>query len=264
MAEKLAESTAVGGTALRPAQRLTTFTHAVSFVLGFSIVFVVGWGGAATLVGDAFFAYRPLLARIGGIVVILFGLATMRLLRLPWIDYDLRHHWNPAGRVGLVPSALMGVFFAAGWTPCIGVTLSAILTLGFAQETAGQGVLLLTGYALGLAIPFLVLGLLVDRATGIVRRLQRHVRWFQVINGLLLVGMGLLLLSNQMFRISAWALKNGLYLDLGRGSTAAPTYLLAAAAGLLSFLSPCVLPLVPAYLGYLSGRAPIAAQPPVL
>ena len=260
MAHKAVRSTSTGELALLPAQRLTTFTHAVFFVLGFSIVFVVGWGGAATLVGDTFFAYRPLLARIGGIVVILFGLATMRIIKLPWIYYDLRPQWNPAGRMGVVPSALMGIFFAAGWTPCIGVTLSAILTLGFAQQTSGQGLLLLTGYALGLAIPFLVLGLLVDRATGIVRRLQRHMRWFQIVNGLLLVGMGLLLLSNQMFRISAWALKSGLYLDLGRGSTASPTYLLAAVAGLLSFLSPCVLPLVPAYLGYLSGRAPMVAS----
>ena len=257
MADKVVDATAASGLTIEPVRRLTTFTHAAFFVLGFSTIFVLGWGGAATLVGDMFFAYRPLLAKIGGVVVILFGLATMGILRLPWIQYDLRVHWNPAGRSGLVPSVLMGVFFAAGWTPCLGVTLSAILTLGLAQETAGQGLLLLTGYALGLAIPFLLLGLLVDRATPIVRRLQRHVRWIQVVNGLLLAAMGLLLLTNQMTRISAWALKNGLYLDFGRGGTVAPTYLLAVAAGLLSFLSPCVLPLVPAYLGYLSGRAPI-------
>lgn len=240
-------------------QRLTTFIHAVLFVLGFSTVFVVGWGGAATLVGELFFAYRPLLARVGGLVVVLLGLATMGALNLPWINYELRPHWDARRRPGFASSWLMGAFFAAGWTPCVGITLSAILTLGFAQETAGQGVFLLTGYALGLAIPFLALGLLVDRATGIVRHLRRHLRWVQVVNGLLLVGMGLLLFSNQMFRIAAWALKNGLYLDVGLGGAGAPSYLLAVAAGLLSFLSPCVLPLVPVYLGYLSGRAADAA-----
>jgi cytochrome c-type biogenesis protein len=261
MADEVADSTAAGGLTVGPVRRLTTFTHAAFFVPGFSTVFILGWGGATTLVGDTFFAYRPLLARIGGVVVILFGLATLGILRLPWIQYDLRLRWNPAGRSGLVPSVLMGVFFAAGWTPCVGVTLSAILSLGFALETAGQGLLLLTGYALGLAIPFLLLGLLVDRATRIVRRLQPHMRWLQIVNGLLLVGMGLLLFSNQMTRISAWALKNGLYFDFGRGSTAAPTYLFAMTAGLLSFLSPCVLPLVPAYLGYLGGYAAKTATP---
>jgi cytochrome c-type biogenesis protein len=252
MADSVITST---NTTLSATRRLTTFTHAALFVLGFSTVFVVGWGGAATLVGEVFFSYRPLLARIGGAIVVAFGLATLGALRLPWINYDLRPHWNPRGRSGFVSSLLMGTFFAAGWTPCVGVTLSAILTLGFAQETAGQGLFLLTGYALGLAVPFLALGLLVDRATGIVHRLRPHMRWIQIVNGLLLVGMGLLLFSNQMFRIAAWALKNGLYLDFGVGSAAGPTYLLAIAAGLLSFLSPCVLPLVPAYLGYLSGCA---------
>ncbi len=236
-------------------QRLTTFTHAALFVLGFSTVFIVGWGGAATLVGEVFFSYRPILARIGGAVVILFGLATTGVLRLPWFHYDLRPQWTPGRRSGYVSSLLLGTFFAAGWTPCVGAALGAILTLGYTQATAGQGLFLITGYTLGRAVPFLVLGLLVDRAAGLVRRLRPHLRWIQIVNGLLLVGMGLLLFTNQMFRIAAWALGNGLYLDIGLGSAAAPTYLLAIAAGLLSFLSPCVLPLVPAYLGYLSGRA---------
>ncbi|HBY97283.1 MAG: hypothetical protein M5U01_38155 [Ardenticatenaceae bacterium] len=254
MAQSLVSPTASTATA-SVTHRLTTFIHAVLFVLGFSTVFVLGWGGAATLVGELFFAYRPLLARVGGLVVVLFGLATMGALNLPWINYELRPHWDARRRPGFVSSWLMGTFFAAGWTPCVGITLSAILTLGFAQETAGQSVFLLTGYALGLAIPFLALGLLVGRAIGIVRRLRRHLRWLQIVNGLLLVGMGLLLFSNQMFRIAAWALRNGLYLDVGLGGAAAPTYLLAVAAGLLSFLSPCVAPLVPVYLGYLSGHA---------
>src|SRR6266481_2339137 len=104
MPDQVVDSAAAGSLVVRPAHRLTTFTHATCFVLGFSAVFIRGWGGAATLVGDTFFAYRPLLARIGGVVVILFGLTTIGILRLPWIQYDLRLRWNPAGRSGLVPS----------------------------------------------------------------------------------------------------------------------------------------------------------------
>ncbi|MCI0650001.1 MAG: hypothetical protein L0346_34665 [Chloroflexi bacterium] len=127
------------------------------------------------------------------------------------------------------------------------------LTLGFDEETAGYGLFLLTSYTLGLATPFLALGLLFDQAIGIMRHLRQHRRQVQIVNGLLLMGMGLLLFSNQMPQMALWALNNGLYLDVDLGDAAAPTYLVAVAAGLLSFLSLCVFPLVPAYLGYLSG-----------
>jgi cytochrome c-type biogenesis protein len=131
--------------------------------------------------------------------------------------------------------------------------LRAILALSFAEETAVQGLFLLTGYALGLAAPFLALGLLVDRATGIRRYLRQYKRRVQIVSGLVLVGMGVLLFFNQMPQLALWALNNDLDLDTSLGGVAAPTSLLAVIAGLLSFLSLCVLLLVPAYLGYLSG-----------
>ena len=149
----------------------------------------------------------------------------------------------------------MGVVFAAGWTPCIGTTLGAILTLGFAQETSGQAMLLASGYALGLGVPFLAIGLGMDRAVKAVRRLRPYLRKIQIASGLFLIAIGLLLVTNQMTLIAIWAQQNGLFLDLPLGTAAAPTYLIAILAGLLSFLSPCVLPLVPAYIGYLSGQA---------
>lgn len=231
-----------------------TLLHALLFVLGFSLVFVVGWGGATTLAGQLVSAYKSELGKLGGVMVIIFGLVNLGVLKIPWLYYDTRPQWNAKRRVGFASSALMGVFFAAGWTPCIGTTLGAILTLGFSQQTSGQAMWLSSGYALGLGIPFLIIGLGIDRAAGFVRRFRRHIRKVQIASGLLLIIIGLLLLTNQMAWIAIWAQRNGLYLDLPLGGASAPTYLVAVLAGFISFLSPCVLPLVPAYVGYLSGR----------
>lgn len=237
---------AIGSTissiAAAPAQPLATFTHALLFVLGFSAVFIIGWSGVARPVGELFFLYRPWLAGISGLAVILFGLVMLGLLPL-----RRPTRWWPGGIISL----LIGAFFAVDWTPCVDQTLQAILALGFAPDTAGPGLFLLTGYTLGLAVPFLGLGLLVDRAIGVGRQLWRHRRWVQVVSALLLVGTGLLLFFNQMPRMAQWALNNRLYLDVGLGSATEPTYLLAVVAGLFSFPSLCMLPLVPAYLGYL-------------
>lgn len=239
----------------QPHSRLVTFFHAILFVLGFSAVFIIGWGGAATLLGQAFGAYKGILGRLGGVIILLFGLSTLGILKMPWFYYtDTRRFWTPGRGGGALSSIMMGVFFAAGWTPCIGTTLGAILTLSFNQSSAGQAMLLTSGYALGLGLPFLLIGLGMDRATTIVRRFRKHIRKIEIVNGLLLVIVGLLMIFNQIFWISIWAQRNGFFVDLPFGSAAEPTYLIAILAGLISFLSPCVLPLIPAYIGYLGGK----------
>ena len=150
---------------------------------------------------------------------------------------------------------MMGVFFAAGWTPCIGTILGAILTLGMSQQSAYQAMILSSGYALGLGLPFLAIGLGLGQAAQFVTRFRRHLRWIEILSGILLIAVGLLMVFDRMTLIAIWALKNGYFINLPLGASVTPTYLLAVFAGLLSFLSPCVLPLVPAYIGYLSGHA---------
>jgi len=236
-------------------RRFTVFLHAALFVLGFSLVFVVGWGGAATLLGQVFGQYKYLLGKIGGVLVIVFGLAMLRVLNIPWLYYDTRPQWKAGRQANLFSSVLMGMFFAAGWAPCIGTTLGAILTLGFSQENAGQAMVLSSGYAVGLGLPFLLIGLVMDRATEFVRRLRPYLRSVEIISGLLMIIIGLMMFTDRITLIAIWAQRNGLFLDLPLGGAFVPTYAIAMVAGLLSFLSPCVLPLVPAYIGYLSGRA---------
>ncbi len=235
-------------------RRLTTFLHALLFVLGFSLVFIVGWGGAATTAGQLFGQYKSIIGQIGGVVVIVFGLVTLDMVEIPWLFYDTRPEWKHNQQNVWISSGLMGVFFAAGWSPCIGTTLGAILTLGFSQQTVGQAMVLSSGYALGLGLPFLAIGLAMDRASDFVRRLRPYQRGIQTFNGIFLFTIGVLLLTGRMTVIAIWAQRNGFYLDIPLGGAAVPSYLIAILAGLISFLSPCVLPLVPAYIGYLSGR----------
>ncbi|NIS80331.1 MAG: cytochrome c biogenesis protein CcdA [Anaerolineales bacterium] len=241
------------------ASRLATLGHALFFVGGFSLVFVLGWGGGATLIGQIFSQYKSLIGRVGGFVVILFGFVTLGVLRVPWLLADTRPQMRRLGASRLVNSGLFGVLFAAGWTPCVGATLGAILTLGFSQETAGQAMVLSSGYALGLGLPFLGLAILLERALIIVRRMHKYVRVFQWISGLFLIVIGILMVTDRITLIAIWAQSNGLFLDLPLGGASVPTYLAAVAAGAISFFSPCVLPLVPAYLGYLSGQGALTS-----
>ncbi|MBI5828897.1 MAG: cytochrome c biogenesis protein CcdA [Chloroflexi bacterium] len=243
-------------------QRFNVFFHSLLFVFGFSIVFVVGWGGAATLLGQLFAEYKTILGQVGGVVVIVLGLSTLGVLKIPWLYYDTRPQWSANKGGGLLSSAMMGMFFAAGWTPCIGTTLGAILTLGFSQETSAQAMVLSSGYALGLGLPFLAIGLGVDRAAGFVRRFRRHLRQVEIAGGLFLIAIGLMMLTGRITLIAIWAPRYGLFLGLPLGAAVMPTYFIALLAGLISFLSPCVLPLVPAYVGYLSSRALGGASKP--
>lgn len=177
--------------------RFHTFVHALFFVLGFSAVFVA-LGAAASTIGQLLFAYRDGLRYIGGVVIVLFGLALMGVFKLPLLYRDTRIQWSGRPEWGYLSSFLMGVFFSAGWTPCIGPALGAMLMLGLNQETVGQGAFLLTGYALGLGIPFAITGLAVDRVGSHLRRLQRYLRAIQIASGIFLIAIGMAILTNQL------------------------------------------------------------------
>ena len=245
----------------RLVSRASTMAHALVFVAGFGLVFTVGWGGTATLLGELFGRYRFILGKVGGVLVILFGLYTIGVLRVPWLSRDLRPSLPVTRSRRLGNAALLGIVFAAGWTPCIGTTLGAILTLSLSQDTSNQGIVLASGYSLGLALPFLGLALVLNRALRLVRRVGRYRRILVWASGGLLLTIGVLLLTDRMTLIAIWAQRNGYYFDLPLGSAPVPSYAVAVAAGALSFLSPCVLPLVPAYLAFLSGEDLRLAEP---
>ncbi len=184
--------------------RWTTFLHGIFFVLGFSVIFVA-LGAAASGIGRLLYTYRLALMRVGGVVIVVFGLHTLGVLKIPFLYYDTRRHYRPRPEMGYLSSALMGFFFGAGWSPCVGTTLGAILTLALNEATVGRGALLLFVYSMGLGIPFLLMALGVGQATSILRRARRAMQVVTIVSGLFLVVLGLLVFTNNLSWLAQWA-----------------------------------------------------------
>ena len=188
----------------RPGDRFATFTHGLAFVLGFSFVFV-SVGITASAFGSLLYGMRTWVARIGGIVVIIFGLHMTGVFRIPILENDLRIYYGYSEhRRGYITSFLMGVFFSAGWSPCIGPVLGSILTLAIGGGSVALGVKLLSAYSAGLAIPFLIAALSIGWIFGILRRHKKVIHYVEVGMGVVLIIVGLMLLFNMFQWISAY------------------------------------------------------------
>ena len=187
----------------RPGNRFATFTHGLAFVFGFSVVFVF-LGVAASAFGSLLYDLRNWVARIGGIVVIIFGLHMTGVFRITFLEYDMRVHTNPDRKRGYITSFLMGVFFSAGWSPCIGPVLGTILTLAVNGRSVALGTQLLIFYSIGLAIPFLIAALSIGWLSGILRRYGKVTHYVEVGMGVVLVIVGLMLVFNVFQWISSY------------------------------------------------------------
>lgn len=190
--------------------RLDTFTHGVAFVIGFSVVFIV-LGVAVSALGGLLYDLRDVLAKVGGVVVIVFGLHMTGILRIPLLEYDLRPQSREEQNRSYFSSALMGVFFSAGWSPCVGPVLGAILTMAFQGGSVIDGVKLLSAYSAGLAIPFLLAALGIGWVTAILRRHRKLMHYVEIVMGVILIIVGLMLLFG-VFNLLA---RYGLFVDFG-------------------------------------------------
>jgi cytochrome c-type biogenesis protein len=182
---------AVGGES-NEHNRWITFTHGVAFVVGFSLVFIL-FNILAAAFGGLLFGARTWLAKIGGIVVIIFGLHMIGVFRIPFLEYDVRVHSQVDRRWGYISSLLMGVFFSAGWAPCVGPILGAIMTFAANGGSIPRGIVLGSAYSAGLAIPFLLAALGIGWVTIILRRYGKVMRIVEVGMGVLLIIAGVLL-----------------------------------------------------------------------
>ena len=187
-----------------------TIFHGVAFVLGFSVVFIT-LGVTASALGGFLVSFRDILAKVGGIIVVLFGLHLIGVLRIPFLEYDLRYQSQQSERRGLLTSMMMGVFFSAGWSPCVGPVLGAILMIALNGGSISQGVVLLSAYSAGLAIPFLIAAVGIGWVTTLLRKYGNILRYTQIAMGVLLVIVGGMLAMGYLSQLSRF----GLFVDFG-------------------------------------------------
>jgi cytochrome c-type biogenesis protein len=177
-------------------------THSILFVSGFTLVFLL-LGASASFLGQFFRLYEVWVARIGGVIIIILGLHLLGVFRIAPLLRERRVQLadKPAGHLGTLA---VGAAFGAGWTPCIGPVLGAILTLAGTSDTVWQGTGLLLAYSLGLAIPFMVAALALDRFLSTFKRFRKWIPLLEKASGALLVALGILLLTGQFTILAAW------------------------------------------------------------
>jgi cytochrome c-type biogenesis protein len=174
--------------------RRTALVHALLFVLGFTLIFLA-LGATATVLGRALIAYREWISRVGGVLIIVFGLYMLGAFQAAFLARERRVHIadKPIGYLGTV---LVGIAFGAGWTPCIGPILGSILIYTSNAEDLSRGLLLLLAYSLGLAIPFVLSAVAIERFLAVFQRLRRRMVWVTRAAGVLLIAVGILLLTD--------------------------------------------------------------------
>ncbi len=183
-------------------RRRAVLIHALLFVAGFSLVFVL-LGASATALGRALNYYQVWLQRVGGVLIILFGLLCLGVFKIGLLTQERRLHLErkPVGYLG---SALVGMAFAAGWTPCIGPVLGAILGLAATSNDVTRGMQLLAVYSAGLALPFLIAAVAVESFLDWFQRFRRFLPWVMRVSGVMLIVVGVLLVTGEFTRLAGW------------------------------------------------------------
>ena len=185
---------------------MRTVAHAAFFVLGFSTIFVLLWASIG-LVGWAIQGYTFYLRYVGGVILVVFGLHVAGVFRLRWLNQERRVYVDRSRPRSFLTSWLVGLTFAAGWTPCIGPILAGIIALATTRDTVGQGSLLLALYSAGLGIPFLLTAIGLSRAVPVLRWMNRHGHTVELVSGGFLIVVGVMLLTNtfaQLARYFTW------------------------------------------------------------
>lgn len=185
--------------------RQQTIVHTLLFIAGFTTVFVL-LGASATFIGGFLHEHMDSIRKVGGILIIIFGIHVTGLVPIHLLLGEKRVtvHRKPAGYLG---SFVVGLAFAAGWTPCIGPILASILMVAATEETVSRGVFLLFTYSLGLAIPFFLSSLAMHQFLVVFNRFKKHIRIFEIITGVFLIIVGVMIFTNYLSILSRFSMK---------------------------------------------------------
>ena len=183
-------------------RRRVAMIQATLFVLGFTTIFLL-LGAGATALGAALAAHKSMVGRIGGVLIIFFGIVTMGVIKIPALQMDARVHLQEKP-LGVLGAYLVGMAFGAGWTPCLGPVLGGILSLASTPDTLGRGMVLLGAYSAGLAIPFLVAAWTVESFFDWFQNFRKYLPWVQRVSGALLVIVGILLVTGKFTELAGY------------------------------------------------------------
>ncbi|MDC3086357.1 cytochrome c biogenesis CcdA family protein [Pelagibacteraceae bacterium] len=181
------------------------FYFALSFVFGFSTVFIL-LGASATLLSGIIYEYLDILRVVGGIIIIIFGIHFMQIIQLPFLNRDTRYQIE-SYRPGIVGSYVIGLSFAFGWTPCIGPILGSVLSIAASSETVTYGIVLLMLYSAGLGIPFLLAAYAINGFMRFLSKIRNYIRAIEIFTGVLLVIFGILILTNRIQELAFFFIK---------------------------------------------------------
>ena len=180
----------------------TVLTNSVTFIVGFSITFVV-LGASATWLGQVLVSWRQLLDKIAGLVLIVFGVHVLGIVKINALYQDKRFHnvEKPRGPIGAL---VLGLAFAFGWTPCLGPILAGILAIASTKQTVAEGMLLLGVYSAGLGIPFLMTSLALNKFLSFYSRFKKHFHAVEMVSGALVIAVGVMMVTGNLTRIATW------------------------------------------------------------
>lgn len=237
----------------KPKRNWNIFIASVFFVLGFSVIFSLVGVLLQSVLSSVGYEVQIWLGRVGGVIIILFGLYLLGLIRIKFLEKEHKFEVKRKYKTVYATSFVFGAAFAVGWTPCVGAVLGAVLALAVMHPTSAF--FLMLAYSLGLGVPFLLVGLFTNQAQALITKYSKAVKWLTYVFGVILILLGILVFTNELSRIANLAFVTTILQSLNIGTVGLGASLnlgIAFFAGLVSFLSPCVMPLIPAYLSYLA------------